>query len=93
MGRACFIQRADRLPELLTAFCAHLGDVVVQPFQPRIGRDANLVLVRGRKTARGPFRLLPPILLHCGESHLYDAEDYTPEIRAVLRDAAPLRVG
>lgn len=89
-GYATFIHRAERLPDLLAAMNAHLGSVEVLPLQPRLGRDANLVLVRARKNGRAAFRLHAPVLLHEGLRHEGDKESYSPQIRAVLRDGAPL---
>ncbi|GAA6182484.1 methyltransferase [Shimia sp. NS0008-38b] len=89
-GTATFIHRAERLPELLSLMQTKLGSLEVLPLQPRVGKDAGLVLVRGRKGGRAAFRLHAPVMLHEGEKHISDGESYTPQIRAVLRDGAPL---
>ncbi|MEQ9694203.1 methyltransferase domain-containing protein [Shimia sp. SDUM112013] len=89
-GFASFIHRAERLPDILAAFSGRLGSVQVLPLQPRLGRDANLVLVRGRKGGRAAFRLHAPVLLHEGTHHDGDRESYTSEVRAVLRDGTAL---
>ena len=41
-----------------------------------------------RKNGRGAFRLHAPLILHEGDSHAGDGDDYVPLIRAVLRDGA-----
>jgi tRNA1(Val) A37 N6-methylase TrmN6 len=84
------IQRAERLPDLLSMLPADMGSVEVLPVAPRIGRAARLVLLRARKGARGAFRLAAPLVLHAGREHRSDGDDYTPEVSAVLREAAPL---
>ena len=89
-GYATFIHRAERLPDMLAAMNGRLGSVEVLPLQPRVGRDANLVLVRARKGGRAAFRLHAPVLLHEGVQHDGDKESYTPQIHAVLRDGASL---
>ncbi|ETW13542.1 hypothetical protein ATO8_05916 [Roseivivax marinus] len=89
-GEVTFIHRAERVPELLAGFCAHLGAVELQPLAPREGRPPRLVLARGRKGGRTPFRLHAPLVLHRGASHEKDGDDYAPEIEAVLRRAADL---
>lgn len=89
-GQLHVIQRAERLPELLTACTAHVGAAVLRPVQPRAGRDAKLVLVQARKGGRADFRLAAPLVLHAGPRHLRDGEDYAPAIARVLREAAPL---
>ena len=89
-GFATFIHRAERLPDLLGAMQGRLGSLQVLPLQPRMGREANLVLVRGRKGGRAAFRLHAPLLLHEGAAHLQDGEDYTKGVRAVLREGDAL---
>ena len=92
-GWLTLIQTAERLPECLAALQTGFGAVTVLPIQPRPGRAANRVVIRARKSARAPFRLLPPFLVHEGESHGGDAPDYTAAAEAVLRHAAPLPFG
>mgnify|MGYP000153302592 FL=1 len=87
-GRLTMIQRAERVPEMLSALDGRLGSVELLPLSPRAGRRAKLVLLRAVKGGRAPFALLPPVVLHEGTEHGSDAEDYRPEIAAVLRRAA-----
>ena len=89
-GTATFIHRAERLPQLLSLMSAGLGSLQVLPLQARVGRDAGLVLVRGTKGGRAAFRLHAPVLMHEGAAHTQDGENYTSQIRAVLRDGAAL---
>lgn len=84
------IQRAERLPELLAACAGRLGSVEVLPLAARVARAPEHVILRARKDGRAPFRLHAPKLLHMGEAHLSDAEDYTPEIAAILRNGAAM---
>lgn len=89
-GTASFIFRAERLPDLLSAMVARLGAIQVLPLVPRQGRDARLVIARGRKGSAAAFRLHAPIVMHTGDRHVADGDDYAPAVRAVLRDAAAL---
>jgi len=89
-GYLTLVQKADRLPELLGAMDHRLGSVTVWPVAGRAGRAADRVLVCARKEGRAPFRLRAPLILHAGAAHGSDAEDYTAQIRAVLRDGAAL---
>ncbi len=91
-GLLTVIQRADRLPDLVDACDGRLGDLRILPLAPRRGRSAELVILRGRKGARGPFRLLAPVVLHEGDRHERDAESYAPGVQAILRDAAAIPV-
>lgn len=89
-GSVSMIHRAERLPELLAGFSAHLGSLQVLPLIPRRGRVAQLVIVRGVKNGRAGFRLLDGLKMHRGQSHVKDSENYTKTIRSVLREGAAL---
>lgn len=84
------IQRADRLPDLLTAAQAGLGSLRLLPLIPRPGRDSQLVILRARKGGRAAFRLHAGLVLHESASHDGDRENYSETIRSVLRDGAAL---
>lgn len=88
-GTLCVIHLADRLPDLLAAVAGR-GACTVLPLAAREGRAAGRVIVQVRKGARGPFRLCAPLVLHAGDRHEADRDDFTPAARAVLREAAPL---
>ncbi|MFW8635756.1 tRNA1(Val) (adenine(37)-N6)-methyltransferase [Cribrihabitans pelagius] len=89
-GYLHMIQRADRLPEMLTACEGRLGSVEVLPLAPRAGKAAELVILRARKEGRAAFRLHAPLVLHEGARHDGDGESYRPEVRTVLRGGAAL---
>ena len=89
-GQAHFIHRAERLPDLIRALPHDMGSIEVLPIAPRIGRMAELVILRARKSGRGAFRLNAPLIMHEGAQHLSDGDSYVPEIRAVLREGAAL---
>lgn len=89
-GHVSFIHRAERLPELLALMLERLGAVQVLPLIPRPGREARLVLVRGRMGARAPFRLHDGVVMHDGTTHEADRESYTTRMLAVLREGAAL---
>ena len=89
-GFLSLIQKAERLPEILSGMDDRLGSILVKPLAPRDGRAAVLVLVQARKGGRGAFRLAAPLVLHEGAEHAGDRESYRPEVAAILRDGAPL---
>lgn len=89
-GSVTMIHRAEALPILLAAFNDHLGSLVAQPLAPRAGRAARLVIVRGEKSGRAAFRLNPALILHDGDTHARDGDDFTARIRGILRDGEPL---
>ncbi|KUF10506.1 methyltransferase [Pseudoponticoccus marisrubri] len=89
-GFATFIQRAERLPELLEACAAHLGALELLPLAPREGRPPRLVLVRARKDGRAAFRFHAPVVLHAGDRHEEPGSRYTPPLAAVMQEGAGL---
>jgi tRNA1Val (adenine37-N6)-methyltransferase len=92
-GWLTVIQRMARLPDLLGALDGRLGTVAVLPLAARAGRGADLFLLRARKGGRAPFRLLAPLVLHDGDRHLRDGDDFAAPVKAVLRDGAALDWG
>ena len=89
-GTLTAIQRAERLPDLLSACDTRLGCIEVKPVASRTGREASLVLIRARKGGRAAFRLHPPLVLHEGARHERDGESYRPEAQAILRGGGAL---
>ena len=90
-GHVHVIHRAERLIDLLSALPKVLGSVQVLPLVPRVGRKAELVILRAKKDGRASFELLSPCILHLGDRHERDGDSYLPEIKAVLRDGAALK--
>lgn len=89
-GYLHMIQKADRLPDMLAACEGCLGSVEVLPLSPRVGRRAELVILRARKGGKAAFQLHAPLVLHSGERHEVDGDSYTPPVSAVLREGAGL---
>lgn len=92
-GYLTFIQRADRLPDILAGMDERLGSVRVRPIAPRVGRAAELVIVQARKGGRAAFVLEAPLVMHAGVLHTQDAESYTPEVLTILREGGALPWG
>jgi tRNA1(Val) A37 N6-methylase TrmN6 len=84
-GTLTVIHRADRLPEILAALDRVAGALVAFPLWPAAGKPAKRVLVQGRVGTGGPASLPPGLTLHADGG-------FTPEARAVLEDAAALRL-
>lgn len=89
-GTATFIQRAERLPDLLVAMEGRLGSVELLPLISRLGRAPRLILVRCRKNGRGAFKFHAAQMIHAAAQHLGGSGDYVPEIKAVFEEGAPL---
>lgn len=89
-GALTMIQRIERLPEALAACEGRIGSVVVRPLAPRAGRAPKLFLLQACKGGRAAFHLSSPLVLHDGNAHVEDRDDYTPEARLVLRGGGAL---
>lgn len=90
-GSVTFIQRADRLDDLIAALHGPAekktaGELTILPLWPRAGEPAKRVIVRARKGIASPTKLLAGLVLH--------EEDgtYTPAMQSVL-EGNPLDMG
>ncbi len=86
-GTVTFVVGVDHADDAMAGFrSAGVGSLALLPLWPRAGVAARLVLVRGVKGGRGPFRLLPGLVLHGAGS------GFTAAAEAVLRDGAALEL-
>ena len=84
-GTLTFILPAASLPQAMGAFAtAGCQPAVALPLWPKAGVAAKLMLLRGIKGGRTPFRLLPGLVLHRPDGA------FTDEAEAILRGAQPL---
>ncbi len=90
-GYATFIQRSERLPELMAAMSAHLGAIELLPLAPRHGRGPRLILVRGRKGGRAAFRFHPPLVIHQDVVHADRRSGYSEAAAAIIQEGAALQ--
>ncbi|MGR3494196.1 tRNA1(Val) (adenine(37)-N6)-methyltransferase [Citreimonas sp.] len=90
-GTCTIVLRAERLPDALAALTARLGSVEALPLLPRARTAPRLVLLRARKGGRAAFRLHAGLILHEGDSHDRDGDDYAPAVAAVLRNGEALK--
>jgi len=79
------IQRAQRLPEILSALEGRLGGVRVYPIRPYANAGARRIIVQARKGSRAPLSLLMGLDLH---ADVNAGDKYTPEAEAILRGEA-----
>ncbi len=87
-GSLTLVHRADALGLVLQATGRRFGGLAVLPVHPRRDAPATRVIVRGHKGSRAPLNLLPDLVLHDEAGH-----GFRPEIEAVLRFGAALRMG
>jgi tRNA1(Val) A37 N6-methylase TrmN6 len=80
-----FILPAALLPEAAAAFVdAGCAPTALLPLWPKAGQPAKLLLLRGIKGGRTPFRVLPGLVLHEPDGA------FTAEANAVLRGGSAL---
>lgn len=91
-GYITVVHRAARLSGVLAALSGFAGDIRVLPIASREGRPANRVLVRARKGAKSPDRLLPPLIVHQGRVHVDDRESHSPEASRILREGCEINL-
>lgn len=79
-GKAYFVHRPDRLVEILAAMQRNrLAPKRMQLVYPKIGREANILLVEGIKDGKDTgFRVMPPITVYS------ETNEYLPEIREIM---------
>ena len=74
-GRVSFIQRSDRLGDLMSLLTGRAGGIVVAPLWPKAGRDAKRVVVQARVGSRAPLRVHPGLVLHEADGSYTRAAD------------------
>ena len=74
-GSVTFIQRADRLADLLSLLNGRAGAIVVMPLWPRAGEPAKRVIVEARGGRRTPLKIHPGLVLHEADGRYTDAAD------------------
>jgi tRNA1(Val) A37 N6-methylase TrmN6 len=86
-GTLTFILPAAMIPACAEAFAsAGCPATAMLPLWPKAGRAAKLVLLRGVRDGKAPFRVLPGLVLHDAEG------SFTPAAEAVLRHGAALNL-
>ncbi|MCZ8309523.1 MAG: methyltransferase [Magnetospirillum sp.] len=91
-GHVLFVQRADRLDDLIAGLHGHAGEIVVFPLWPKTGVPAKRILVRARKGIATPLRLAAGLVLHEADGSYTAAADAVLRGRSALALDAPERV-
>ncbi len=92
-GYFTMILRIERLPEVLTLLTGRLGSIIVRPIAARTGATPHLFLLQARHSGRAPFQLRAPLVMHDGTMHDADRENYTQQVRDILRNGARFCIG
>jgi tRNA1(Val) A37 N6-methylase TrmN6 len=77
-GRASFVHRPSRLMDILSLMRAYrLEPKRIRFVHPKLGKEANMILIEGMKDAAPDLKLLPPLIV-------YDEEnEYTAELKEI----------
>ncbi len=90
-GWLTLIQTIEWLPNVVVALNGRAGGLEIKPLSPRAHRPATRFVIRAMKGSRANALLSNPLILHAGDSHTGDADDYTDAAKAILRDGEPLK--
>lgn len=76
-GKVAMVHRPARLTDIMEGMRKYrLEPKRVRFVHPRVGAEANMVLIEAMKDGKPDLRLLPPLIVHEG-----DSREYSPEIR------------
>lgn len=74
-GRVAFVYRPNRLVELITLLSNYrLEPKRLRFVYPKIGKDANIVLVEAVRDGKQGLQTLPPLVIYEGKSYTKEAE-------------------
>ncbi|WP_215145826.1 tRNA1(Val) (adenine(37)-N6)-methyltransferase [Exiguobacterium qingdaonense] len=78
-GKVAFVHRPERLLDILTLMRAYrIEPKRMQLVYPKVGREANTLLIEGSKDGKAGLKILPPFVV-------YEEDDtYTEAMRAIL---------
>jgi tRNA1(Val) A37 N6-methylase TrmN6 len=80
----------ERFPEVIVALNGRAGAINMIPLVARSGRPPARFLLKARKGSRSVAKLSNALILHEGTHHASDCDDFTPEVRSILRGGKPL---
>ncbi|MGY3778657.1 tRNA1(Val) (adenine(37)-N6)-methyltransferase [Isobaculum melis] len=78
-GKAYFVHRPERLVDILTTMASYrLAPKKIRLVYPKMGKDANILLIEGIKDGKQGLKIQAPL-------YVFDEnDDYLPEVRAML---------
>ncbi|MFC4803326.1 tRNA1(Val) (adenine(37)-N6)-methyltransferase [Neobacillus sp. GCM10023253] len=78
-GKVAFVHRPGRLLDIVTFMRQYrLEPKRIQFVYPKMGKEANTILVEAIKDGSPDLKILPPLIVY------QDNDEYTPEIREIL---------
>ena len=85
-GNIVLIHQAEKLGQILKRIDSVIGNIKILPISSFKGKNANRVIVKGKKGSRSPMQLLPPLLIHEACNLDNSKRNYTREVEGILRD-------
>jgi tRNA1(Val) A37 N6-methylase TrmN6 len=83
-GKAAFVHRPGRLLDLITLMRKHrLEPKRLRFVYPKMGKEANTILVEGIKDGNPDLKVLPPLVVY------NDNNEYTDELKQILYGIIP----
>lgn len=77
-GKACFVHRPNRLIDILQLMRQYkLEPKRLRFVYPKLGKEANMILVEGMKDSQPELRLLPPLVVY------NEQNEYTEELKEI----------
>lgn len=75
-GRVAMVHRPSRLVEIIMSMRKYkLEPKRIRFVHPRIGEEANMVLIEALRDGKPEVRLLPPLIVHEGEEYCQELKD------------------
>ena len=89
-GHIVLIHHAERLGQILKRLDGNIGDIKILPISSFKGKNANRVIVKGKKGSLSPMQLLSPLFMHEICNGHKSRASYTYEVESILRDGQPI---
>jgi tRNA1(Val) A37 N6-methylase TrmN6 len=78
-GKLSMVHRPGRLLDIVTTMRKHgIEPKRMQLVYPKVGKEANTLLIEGIKGGKSDLKILPPLFVYNEEN------EYTPEIKDIL---------
>ncbi|MDG1995590.1 MAG: methyltransferase domain-containing protein [Emcibacteraceae bacterium] len=74
-GYITVVHRADRMDDIVSVLSQKCGSIIVYPFYPKQGKDANRVIIRAQKDAKGLLTLKSGMVVHKSDGSYNDVAE------------------
>lgn len=74
-GYLTVVHRADRLDDILSVLTEKAGSIIIYPFRSKSEKEANRVIIRAQKDAKGLLSLKSGMIVHKSDGNYSDAAE------------------